>query len=41
MNFGIIGYGTIGRTHAQVIESLAGAKLAAVATGSPEQARRD
>ena len=39
MNFGIIGYGAIGRTHAQVIESLAGAKLAAIATRSPEKAR--
>ena len=39
MNFGIIGYGTIGRTHAQVIEGLAGAKLAAIATRTPENAR--
>ena len=39
MNFGIIGYGTIGRTHAQVIESLAGAKLTAIATRTPENAR--
>ena len=39
MNFGIIGYGTIGRTHARVIESIAGAKLAAIATRTPEKAR--
>ena len=39
MNFGIIGYGTIGRTHAQVIESLPDAKLAAIATRTPENAR--
>ena len=39
MNFGIIGYGAIGKTHAQVIESLPGAKLAAIATRSPEKAR--
>ena len=39
MNFGIIGYGTIGKTHAQVIESLADAKLAAIATRTPEKAR--
>ena len=39
MNFGIIGYGTIGRTHAQVIESLSGAKLTAIATRTPEKAR--
>ena len=39
MNFGIIGYGTIGRTHAQVIESLAGATLTAIATRTPETAR--
>ena len=39
MNFGIIGYGTIGRTHAQVIESLTGAKLTAVAARTPEKAR--
>ena len=39
MNFGIIGYGTIGRTHAQVIENLAGANLIAIATRTPEKAR--
>ena len=39
MNFGIIGYGTIGRTHAQVIESIPGARLAAIATRTPEKAR--
>ena len=39
MNFGIIGYGTIGRTHAQVIESLAGANLAAIATRTPSKAQ--
>ena len=39
MNFGIIGYGTIARTHAAVIEGLAEAKLAAVATRTPEKAR--
>ena len=39
MNFGIIGYGTIGKTHAQVIESLTDAKLAAIATRTPEKAR--
>ena len=39
MNFGIIGYGAIGKTHAQVIESLTGAKLAAIATRTPEKAR--
>ena len=38
MNFGIIGYGTIGKTHAQVIESLPGAKLTAIATRTPENA---
>ena len=39
MNFGIIGYGAIGRTHAQVIEGLPGAKLTAIATRSPDKAR--
>ena len=39
MNFGIIGYGTIARTHAQVIEGLPDAKLAAIATRSPVKAR--
>ena len=39
MNFGIIGYGAIGRTHAQVIENLAGANLIAIATRTPEKAR--
>ena len=39
MNFGIIGYGTIGKTHARIIESLPGAKLAAIATRTPENAR--
>ena len=37
MNFGIIGYGAIGRTHAQVIENLAGANLIAIATRTPGQ----
>ena len=40
MNFGIIGYGTIARTHAQVIESLPDAKLTAIATRTPEKARQ-
>ena len=31
MNFGIIGYGIIGQTHTQVIESLPGARLTAIA----------
>ena len=39
MNFGIIGYGTIAKTHAQVIEGLPDAKLVAIATRSPEKAR--
>ena len=39
MNFGIIGYGTIGKTHAQVIKGLPGAKLTAIATRTPEKAR--
>ena len=39
MNFGIIGYGTIARTHAQVIENLPDAKLTAIATRTPEKAR--
>ena len=39
MNFGIIGYGAIARTHAQVIEGLPNAKLAAIATRSPVKAR--
>ena len=39
MNFGIIGYGTIGKTHAQVIESLTDAKLTAIATRTPEKVR--
>ena len=39
MNFGIIGYVAIGRTHAQVIESLSGAKLAAIATRTPAKAQ--
>ena len=39
MNFGIIGYGTIGKTHAQVIEGLTDARLAAIATRTPEKAR--
>ena len=39
MNFGIIGYGTIGKTHAQVIENLTDAKLTAIATRTPENAR--
>ena len=39
MNFGIIGYGTIARTHAQVIGSIPDAKLAAIAARTPEKAR--
>ena len=39
MNFGIIGYGAIAKTHAQVIEGLPDAKLAAIATRTPEKAR--
>ena len=39
MNFGIIGYGTIGKTHAQVIKRLPDAKLTAIATRTPENAR--
>ena len=39
MNFGIIGYGTIAKTHAQVIERLPDAKLTAIATRTPEKAR--
>lgn len=39
MNFAIIGYGTIGKTHAQVIKSLPGVKLTAIATRTPEKAR--
>ena len=39
MNFGIIGYGTIAKTHAQVIGRLPDAKLTAIATRTPEKAR--
>ena len=40
MNFAIIGYGTIGATHAQVIHDLEGAQLVAIATRSPEKAQK-
>ena len=40
MNFGVIGYGTIGKTHAQVIQGLPDAKLAAIATRTPDNARQ-
>lgn len=39
MNFGIIGYGSIGDVHAKVIENLKDAKLVAIATRSEEKAK--
>lgn len=39
MNFAIIGYGTIGKTHAQVLSHLEGAALTAIATRDPAKAR--
>ena len=40
MKFAIIGYGTIGATHAQVIHDLDGAELVAIATRNPEKAQK-
>ena len=40
MNFAIIGYGTIGATHAQVIHGLENANLVAIATRNPEKAQK-
>ena len=39
VSFAIIGYGTIGATHAQVIHDLEGADLVAIATRNPEKAQ--
>ena len=40
MNFGIIGYGAIGDVHAQVIQGIKDAKLIAVASRTPDKARK-
>lgn len=40
MNFAIIGYGAIGAVHAEILQTLDGARLVAIATRDPEKARR-